>query len=402
MLLAKLPKKNRILVLPARSTQQLVRGTHRFACLPSRSLHASSRSDRDAFRPDHSLVPAPSEHQTIFALSSPPGKGAVAVVRISGSRSRQLYDKLLRPATSKLEPPTTSTPEPWKLNAAKSSTQKPKKSSTMHSPCFSVAQAAVLRVLSAQPGCRPAEPGEFTRRALLSGRIDLTQAEGLIDLIEAETEAQRKGAMRAAEGGSRRRFEAIRNDIIQCRTLAEAIIDFGEGEEIEDGLWVQLADRTKRLANLIGTHLDDNRRGEILRSGVKLAIFGAPNAGKSSLLNYLGGLSFMPANLRLTGASAARPAAIVTPIAGTTRDVLEVSLDIGGIPVRVSDTAGLRDFQSARNDLDTVERIGIERAKNAVAEADIRLCVVSLENLQSGVLDDEVAGLLTPTPSFFE
>ncbi|QRV72543.1 tRNA modification GTPase MnmE [Ceratobasidium sp. AG-Ba] len=400
MLLAKLPKKNRILVLPARSTQQLVRGTHRFACLPSRSLHASSRSDRDAFRPDHSLVPAPSEHQTIFALSSPPGKGAVAVVRISGSRSRQLYDKLLRPATSKLEPPTTSTPEPWKLKRCQVIDPETKEvlddalavffrgprsfttedSLELHIHSSRAVIAAVLRVLSAQPGCRPAEPGEFTRRALLSGRIDLTQAEGLIDLIEAETEAQRKGAMRAAEGGSRRRFEAIRNDIIQCRTLAEAIIDFGEGEEIEDGLWVQLADRTKRLANLIGTHLDDNRRGEILRSGVKLAIFGAPNAGKSSLLNYL----------------AARPAAIVTPIAGTTRDVLEVSLDIGGIPVRVSDTAGLRDFQSARNDLDTVERIGIERAKNAVAEADIRLCVVSLENLQSGVLDDEVAGLLTP------
>ncbi|KAG8747387.1 mitochondrial splicing system protein [Ceratobasidium sp. 414] len=228
----------------------------------------------------------------------------------------------------------------------------------------------------------------------MAGRIDLTQAEGLIDLIEAETEVQRKGAMRVAEGSSRRRFEAIRGDIIQCRTLAEAIIDFGEGEEIEEGLWTQLINHTTKLVNLIRTHLGDNRRGEILRSGVKLAIFGAPNAGKSSLLNYLGALT-------TASITAARPAAIVTPIAGTTRDVLEVSLDIGGIPVRLSDTAGLRDPLNLNGNLDTVERIGIERAKKAVEEADVRLCVVSLENLRSGVLDGEVASLLTPDTAVF-
>lgn len=117
-----------------------------------------------------------------------------------------------------------------------------------------------------------------------------------------------------------------------------------------------------------------------MRSGIKLAIFGAPNAGKSSLLNYL----------------AARPAAIVTPIAGTTRDVLEVSLDIGGIPVRVSDTAGLRYLLDRDGDANTVEQIGIERAKRAVEEADIRLCVVSLEDLASAGIDNEVSALLTP------
>ncbi|KAJ1308708.1 hypothetical protein OPQ81_004399 [Rhizoctonia solani] len=221
--------------------------------------------------------------------------------------------------------------------------------------------AATLRVLSAQPGCRLAEPG-------------------LVDLINAETEAQRKGAMRAAEGSSRRRFESIRDEIIRCRTLAEALIDFGEGEEIEDGVWTQLIEKTTSLVTLIRSHLDDNRRGEILRSGVKLAIFGAPNAGKSSLLNYL----------------AARPAAIVTPIAGTTRDVLEVSLDISGIPVRVSDTAGLRYLLDGDNDSNTVEQIGIERAKRAVEEADVRLCVVSLEGLSSVGIDKQVSTLLTP------
>ncbi|KAG8689148.1 mitochondrial splicing system protein [Ceratobasidium sp. 423] len=240
--------------------------------------------------------------------------------------------------------------------------------------------AAALRVLSAQPGCRLAEPGEFTRRALLAGRIDLTQAEGLADLMNAETESQRKGAMRVAEGSSRRRFESIRNEIIRCRSLAEAIIDFGEGEEIEDGVWTQLIDQTTGLVTLIRSHLNDSRRGEILRSGVKLAIFGAPNAGKSSLLNYL----------------AARPAAIVTPIAGTTRDVLEISLDIGGIPVRVSDTAGLRYLLDRDDDSNAVEQIGIERARMAVEEADIRLCVVSLEDLLAAGIDNEVSALLTP------
>ncbi|KAG9074707.1 mitochondrial splicing system protein [Ceratobasidium sp. UAMH 11750] len=377
------------------------RRASRFAFVPNRLSHGS-RSDVDTFRANHSLVPSPSERHTIFALSSPPGKGAVAVVRISGARSRHLYEKLLRPATSKS--PSLNL-QPWKLkrcqvvdpdsgevldDALAAFFRGPRSFTTedsleLHLHSSRAVIAAVLRVLSAQPGCRPAEPGEFTRRALMAGRIDLTQAEGLIDLIEAETEVQRRGAMRVAEGSSRRRFEAIRGDIIQCRTLAEAIIDFGEGEEIEEGLWTQLVERTTKLVNSIQTHLNDNRRGEILRSGVKLAIFGAPNAGKSSLLNYL----------------AARPAAIVTPIPGTTRDVLEVSLDIGGIPVRLSDTAGLRDLVDLNGNLDTVEQIGIERAKKAVEEADVRLCVVSLENLRSGVLDGEVASLLTPDTAVF-
>ncbi|KAF8607914.1 P-loop containing nucleoside triphosphate hydrolase protein [Ceratobasidium sp. AG-I] len=354
-----------------------------------------------------SLHPSPVERQTIFALSSPPGRGAVAVVRISGSRSRELSFKLLRPATTNAPNTGRSTSfdsQPWKLKRCQvidPETEEvlddalavffrgPRSFTTedsleLHLHSSRAVIAAVLRVLSAQPGCRPAEPGEFTRRALMAGRIDLTQAEGLADLIDAETEAQRKGAMRVAEGDSRRRFNAIRDDIIGCRTLAEAIIDFGEGEEIEEGVWEQLVQRTEKLVALIQTHLSDNRRGEILRSGVKLAIFGAPNAGKSSLLNYL----------------AARPAAIVTPIAGTTRDVLEVSLDVGGIPVRVSDTAGLRYLMDTGGDLNTVEQIGIERAKKAVEEADLRLCVVSLENLGLGI-DDEVAGLLSPDTAVF-
>ncbi|KDN51024.1 hypothetical protein RSAG8_00653, partial [Rhizoctonia solani AG-8 WAC10335] len=374
------------------------RSTHRIlpAWLLNRSSIAYYHSHRTYSR-DHGLIPSPVECDTIFALSTPPGKGAIAVIRISGSRSRELYSKLLRPTA---EHAPGHSIQSWKLKRCRlidpgtgevlddtlavffrgprSFTTEDSLELHLHSSRAVI--AAALRVLSAQQGCRLAEPGEFTRRALLAGRIDLTQAEGLADLINAETEAQRKGAMRVAEGGSRRRFESIRNEIIRCRTLAEALIDFGEGEEIEDGVWAQLIEQTTGLVTLIRSHLDDNRRGEILRSGVKLAIFGAPNAGKSSLLNYL----------------AARPAAIVTPIAGTTRDVLEVSLDISGIPVRVSDTAGLRQLLDREDDSNVVEQIGIERAKRTVEEADVRLCVASLEDLSSIGIDSEVSALLTP------
>ncbi|CAE7146397.1 unnamed protein product [Rhizoctonia solani] len=361
----------------------------------NRSSFAYYHSHRTNLQ-DHGLIPSPVERDTIFALSTPPGKGAVAVIRISGTRSYELYSKLLRPTT---EDALGHSIQPWKLKRCRlidPGTEEvlddtlavffrgPRSFTTedsleLHLHSSRAVIAATLRVLSAQPGCRLAEPGEFTRRALLAGRIDLTQAEGLVDLINAETETQRKGAMRVAEGHSRRRFESIRNKIIRCRTLAEALIDFGEGEEIEDGVWAQLIEQTTSLVTLIRSHLNDNRRGEILRSGVKLAIFGAPNAGKSSLLNYL----------------AARPAAIVTPIAGTTRDVLEVSLDIGGIPVRISDTAGLRYLLGREDDSNLVEQIGIERAKRAVEEADVRLCVVSLEDLLSVGMDREVSALLT-------
>jgi len=139
--------------------------------------------------------------------------------------------------------------------------------------------------------------------------------------------------------------------------MIEALIDFGEGEDIEDGVYDQARERVLNLHHTIQTHLSDNRKGEILRTGIRLAIFGPPNAGKSTLLNFL----------------AQREAAIVTPIPGTTRDILELSLDIGGLPVIVADTAGLRHTN------DMVEIIGVERAKKAVLGADISLCVLSLQ-----------------------
>ncbi|KAF4602622.1 mitochondrial splicing system protein [Pleurotus pulmonarius] len=224
--------------------------------------------------------------------------------------------------------------------------------------------SAVLSALATIKSCRPAEPGEFTRRAFLGGRMDLTQVEGLRDLLEAQTDTQRKLALRAAAGDMRARFEELRTQIIHCLAMVEALIDFGEGEEIEEGVYEQAQTEARNLLQTIRGHLNDSRRGEILRTGIRLAIFGPPNAGKSSLLNFL----------------ARREAAIVTPIPGTTRDVIELSLDIGGLPIIVADTAGLRKTK------DLVESIGIERTKEAVQAADVSICVLSLpEMLNSAV-----------------
>ncbi|KAJ2935764.1 hypothetical protein H1R20_g1330, partial [Candolleomyces eurysporus] len=215
--------------------------------------------------------------------------------------------------------------------------------------------SAALSALSKLPAFRPAEPGEFTRRAYLNGRLDLTQVEGLKDLIDAETEGQRKVALRAAEGVTKQKFDQLRAGIISALAKVEALIDFGEGEEIEEGVYEDAKSKVQKVLDTIQGYLNDHRRGELLRSGIRLAIFGPPNAGKSSLLNFL----------------AQREAAIVTPIPGTTRDILELSLDIGGLPVIIADTAGLRKTE------DVVEKIGIERARNAVESADISICVLS-------------------------
>ncbi|THH33812.1 hypothetical protein EUX98_g484 [Antrodiella citrinella] len=201
-------------------------------------------------------------------------------------------------------------------------------------------------------------PGEFTRRAFAVGRLDLTQVEGLNDLINADTESQRKLALRATTGSLRSWLEDLRRSMISSLGLVEALIDF-EQEDIEDGVLDQARIRVSRIRRTIQDQLTDSHRGEIIRSGVRLAIYGPPNAGKSSLFNIL----------------AQREAAIVTDVPGTTRDILEVSLDLGGLPVVIADTAGLRET----NDL--VEKIGVTRATDKVAAADISLCVLPLPDL---------------------
>jgi tRNA modification GTPase len=206
---------------------------------------------------------------------------------------------------------------------------------------------AVLAALGALDGLRAARPGEFTRRAFENGRIDLTEAEGLADLLEAETESQRRAAFALAEGGLRRQIEAWQVRLLALSARAEVAIDYvDEAESVEDGL---VEDCTGLLDD-ISAWLE-RPRVEPLRDGVKVVIAGPPNSGKSSLLNAI------------TGSSKA----IVTPVPGTTRDQIEVPISLGGVPLILTDTAGLRDSA------DPVERMGIERARSLVDAADVLL-----------------------------
>ncbi|OJT13192.1 tRNA modification GTPase GTPBP3, mitochondrial [Trametes pubescens] len=351
-----------------------------YRSLSSRSGVHSGRGDApSAERDAEQLVLSDAQRRTIYALSTPPGKAGVAVIRVSGPDALEVWRQVVQTRREGKGKAPERDPEPWKMHrchVVHPRTQEvlddglavffkgPKSFTTedvleLHVHSGRAIISSVLRAIACLPFCRPAERGEFTRRAFEGGRLDLTQVEGLRDLIDAETETQRKLALRNAEGATRARLEHLRKEIIQCMALVEALIDFGEGEDIEEGVYDQARERVQKLRATIAHHLSDNRRGEIMRSGVRLAIFGPPNAGKSSLLNFL----------------AQREAAIVTPVPGTTRDILEVSLDIGGLPVIVADTAGLR------HTTDVVEKIGVERARKLVETADIALCVLPANEL---------------------
>lgn len=211
---------------------------------------------------------------------------------------------------------------------------------------------AVTEALRELPGFRLAEPGEFSRRAFEHGRMDLTEAEAIADLVDAETEAQRTQAFKQMDGALARLYDGWRDRLAHALAWIEAAIDFSD-EELPQDMEDKPLLVARELAHEISQHLNDNRRGERLREGISIAILGPPNAGKSSLLNAL----------------AQREAAIVSPVAGTTRDVIEVHLDLGGYPVVLADTAGLR--QSA----DAIESEGVSRALRRAKQADLTLLV---------------------------
>lgn len=227
----------------------------------------------------------------------------------------------------------------------------------------------MLRTLSTLPNIpnvRPAAAGEFTKRAFYAGKLDLTAVEGLADLIHAETEQQRRQALLQADGALSRLYAAWRQRVLRSCAHLEAYIDFAEDQHLEAGdMFAELRAELRALCAEIETHLRDGRRGERLRSGVRTAIVGAPNVGKSSLMNWLCG----------------REISIVTPVAGTTRDVVERGFDVAGWPVLLADTAGLR---SADDDdaVDVVEREGIERARRWADDADLVIVVMDAERLR--------------------
>lgn len=209
---------------------------------------------------------------------------------------------------------------------------------------------SILDALTAQPGMRAAEPGEFTRRAFRNGRIDLTEAEGLADLLEAETESQRRAALLSTDGGLRRVIEGWRERVVSLSARAEAAIDYVDDQE-ETAIDIRpLATEALALADELAEWLE-RPRAELLKNGVRIVAAGPPNSGKSSLFNAL----------------SQSERAIVTDIPGTTRDVIEIPIAIDGVPFVLVDTAGLRDSE------DRIERIGIDRAGQEIGKADILL-----------------------------
>jgi tRNA modification GTPase len=214
-------------------------------------------------------------------------------------------------------------------------------------------RAAVLRTLGSIAGCRPAEAGEFTRRAFLNGRMDLSQVEGLADLIDAETEAQRRQALRQLEGTLGEAVEAWREGLLQALARIEAALDFADEGDVPEALEQEAAQRIQAVAASIREVLA-RPGGERVRDGFTVVLAGPPNAGKSTLLNAL----------------ARRDVAIVSPVAGTTRDIIEVRCDFGGLPVTIVDTAGLRESQ------DPIEREGVARARNRAEAADLVLWLI--------------------------
>jgi len=302
---------------------------------------------------------------TIFALSSGRPPAAIAVVRVSGPRAGVALEKLIgrvpepRHATlARVRDPATGEAIDEALvlwfPAPRSETGEDTAELQLHGGHAVV--AGVLDALGRMEGCRPAEAGEFTRRAFENGRLDLTAVEGLADLIAAETQAQRRQAFRQLKGLIGDRAEAWRRALIEAQALVEARIDFSDEADVPENLVDAALHAAQQLRSEIAAALADGGRGERLRDGLVVAIAGPPNAGKSTLLNRL----------------ARREAAIVSPYPGTTRDVIEVHFDLGGYPVTVLDTAGIRDSA------DPVEQEGVRRARVGAASADLVLWVIDV------------------------
>jgi tRNA modification GTPase len=293
---------------------------------------------------------------TIFALASGRLPAAIAVIRISGPRAHAAAERLAgalpEPRQAALRRLRSSDgqflDEALLLRFDGPASATGEDAVEFHCHGSRAVVDAVLAVLAGIEGLRLAEPGEFTRRAFENGRIDLTEAEGLADLLEAETESQRRAALAMAEGGLRHQVEAWQAQLLALSARAEAAIDYDE----EDGLGADpaLARECAELAWEID-QWTDRPTVEPLRDGVRVVLAGPTNAGKSSLINALAGAE----------------KAIVTEIAGTTRDQIEVPLAIDGVPCILIDTAGLRDTE------ERVERIGIERARSAIERADVLL-----------------------------
>jgi tRNA modification GTPase len=306
-------------------------------------------------RPDMSAA------DTIVAPASGMSLAAIAVIRVSGPQTRTVLDALCGGAP----PPRHASLRAIGLSGAPvidrglvlmfegPASFTGEDMAELHVHGGRAVIGAVIDAVLTLPGTRLAEPGEFARRAFENGKLDLTEVEGLADLINAETEAQRRQALAQAEGSLRALYEGWRAELVRAQALIEAGLDFADEGDVIADVAAKADPIVGELSAAIARHLSD-RSGERLRDGFKVVIAGAPNAGKSSLLNAL----------------AKRDAAIVSEEAGTTRDVIEVHLDLGGVPVMLIDTAGLREAEGK------VEAEGIRRALARAGDADLVLWIV--------------------------
>ena len=302
------------------------------------------------------------EPDTIFALATAPGKAGVAVVRVSGSLAGQagetLFGKLPQPRMAALR--ELRDRDGRRLDQALVFHFTEKNSFTgeevleLHLHGSVAVVKSVLRELGNMAGLRLAEAGEFTRRALENGRLDLAQVEGLADLIDAETEAQHRQALRVLSGDLGKLADGWRTKLIRAAALLEATIDFAD-EDVPVDVTPEVQDLLGQVRSELSVEISGVSAAERIRSGFEVAILGAPNVGKSTLLNAMAG----------------REAAITSEFAGTTRDVIEVRMELDGLPVTLLDTAGLRETQ------DHLEGIGIAKARERAYAADLRVFLVN-------------------------
>jgi tRNA modification GTPase len=316
---------------------------------------------------------------TIYALSSGPGVSGIAVIRVSGLQTKKIILSLVN---GEMPSPKVATLKKFnKINNSElidegillwfpgpeSYTGEDMAEIHVHGSIAVV--RAILDQLSKIENCRLAEPGEFTKIAFQNGKINLLKAESISDLISAETEIQRQQALKIMSGRSSERFNSLREQLLKILSNVEAKIDFPE-EDLPKNVIKNITTDSEKIRNEIEKILNDQKVGERIREGFKIAIIGPANAGKSSLLNYLSN----------------RDVAIVSEIAGTTRDVIEAHLNLDGYPVVISDTAGIRESQ------DEIEKKGIKLALKRAEDADLNIIVIEPKSVNfTGFLNDLVS-----------